>query len=201
MRIRCSPYRSRRAGGLAPFMLALRSCRGAGRSRHRDLHRREDHGAAHQLPAEQRRFPAEDDCKTQHPITSRSWTPPTARSKASRARSPACRRSSTISSWRRRRRPRIRRRRRSRRPRMHRKMGEMIAVRPFRGARHARTRISRFSDVQFAHRIRCSASPRNDVRGASSSRPTSTGPTAPSSRPEAHHLQLLEAGRNRSGWS
>jgi hypothetical protein len=32
----------------------------AGRSRHRNLHGRKDHGAADQLPAEQCRFPAED---------------------------------------------------------------------------------------------------------------------------------------------
>ena len=48
------------AVAVAPVLLDGGSRGRAGRPRHRNLHRRKDHGAAHQLPAEQCRFPAKN---------------------------------------------------------------------------------------------------------------------------------------------
>jgi hypothetical protein len=53
----------------------------AGRSRHRDLHRRKDHGAAHLLPAEQCRLPAEDDQQADIRPSAEDRCQPTARSR------------------------------------------------------------------------------------------------------------------------
>ena len=116
------PDRSRRLRTCGVLLAFRRPRRGAGCSRHRNLHRRKDHGAAHQLPAEQCRFPAEDDCKTRRRPSAEARRRQSADRGAEGRPSPPCRRPSTICRPRRRRRPRSRRRsRRRRRPRMRRR--------------------------------------------------------------------------------
>ena len=116
------PDRSRRLGTRGVLLAFRRPCCGAGCARYRDLHRRKDHGAAHQLPAEQCRFPAEDDFKTRRRPSAEAGRRQSADRGAEGQPSPPCRRPSTTCRPRRRRRPRSRRRKPRRPPRrMHRR--------------------------------------------------------------------------------
>ncbi len=100
---------------LAPCLLICRNRGRAGCSRHRNLHRRKDHGAADQLPAEQCRFPAEDDRETRRRPSAEAGRRQGADRRLEEQPSPPCRRSWTTCRRRRRKWSRTRRRLRIRR--------------------------------------------------------------------------------------